>query len=94
MENGSLNPCHRNLERVIVLQVVELGAAPGDNTGALEQMSFEQAVVAPFRALLDRVPRGDWPKLNEEIHSAIRKYQDGNDLKFTATIVLGSGRKP
>jgi SAM-dependent methyltransferase len=64
---------------------------PGTPEEVWEQ---QQAVVAPFRALLDCVPPGDWPKLDEEIHSAIRKYQDGNDLKFTATIVLGSGRKP
>src|SRR5215470_8168483 len=54
----------------------------------------QQAVVAPFRALLDRVPAIDWPRLNEEIHSALRKYQDGDELKFTATIVLASGCKP
>jgi len=64
---------------------------PGTPEEVWEQ---QQAVVAPFRALLDRVPPGDWPRLNEEIYAAIRKYQDGNDLKFTATIVLASGRKP
>lgn len=64
---------------------------PGTPEEVWEQ---QKAVVAPFRSLLDRVPPADWPRLNEEIHSAIRRYQDGDDLKFTATIVLASGRKP
>jgi SAM-dependent methyltransferase len=64
---------------------------PGTPEEVWEQ---QKAVVAPFRALLERVPAGEWPRLNDEVHAAIRKYQDGNDLKFTATIVLASGRKP
>jgi len=64
---------------------------PGSAEEVWEQ---QQAVAAPFRALLNRVPADRWPELNEEIYSAIRKYKDGDNLKFTATIIFASGRKP
>jgi ubiquinone/menaquinone biosynthesis C-methylase UbiE len=64
---------------------------PGPPEEVWEQ---QQAVAAPFHPLLKRVPAEQWPALNAEIHAAIRKYQDGDALKFSATIVLASGRKP
>lgn len=64
---------------------------PGTPEDVWEQ---QQAVAAPFRALLSRVKAEEWPALNAEIYDSIRKFQDGDNLKFTATIVLASGRKP
>jgi SAM-dependent methyltransferase len=52
-----------------------------------------QAVSVPFRPLLERVPVDRWPEINAEIHSAIRKYSDGEKISFGATVVLVSGRK-
>ena len=61
---------------------------------AEEVWELEQAVGAPFLPLLKRVPSERWPEINAEVHAAIRKYQDQDAIKFTATIVLASGQKP
>ena len=61
---------------------------------AEEVWELEQAVGAPFLPLLKRVPSEKWPEINAEVHAAIRKYEDQNAIKFTATIVLASGQKP
>jgi SAM-dependent methyltransferase len=63
---------------------------PGTPEEVWEQ---QQAVATPFHPLLKRVAADQWPALNQEIFAAIRKYQDGNEIKFTATIVLASGKK-
>ena len=64
---------------------------PGTAEEVWEQ---QQGTAAPFRSLLSRVKPDQWPTLNAEIHNSIRKYRDGENIKFTATIVLASGRKP
>jgi ubiquinone/menaquinone biosynthesis C-methylase UbiE len=52
-----------------------------------------KAVGTPFLPLFDRVPPEEWLEINAEIHAAIRKYQDVEGIKFSATIVLASGTK-
>jgi SAM-dependent methyltransferase len=63
---------------------------PGPPEEAWEQ---QRAIAMPFVPLLKRVPPDQWPAINDEVHAAIRKYEDGGSIKFTATIVLASGKK-
>lgn len=52
-----------------------------------------QAVAAPFRPLLERVPADSWEQINREVHAAIQKYVAGACIKFGAVVVLASGKK-
>ncbi len=52
-----------------------------------------QAVAVPFRPLLERVPAEQWPRIHAEVHAAVRKYSDGQQVAFGATVVLASGKK-
>jgi SAM-dependent methyltransferase len=56
---------------------------------------WEQArsVAVPFRPMLDRVPADKWPKIHEEVHSAVGKYFDGEKIEFGASVVLAAGQK-
>ena len=63
--------------------------------GTVEDVwEYERSVSAPFRALLDRVPPEKWEAISAEVHASLRKYVDGNSVKFGATLVLASGTKP
>ena len=64
---------------------------PGPPEEVWEQ---QQAVATPFLPLLKRVSASQWPAINEEIHTAIRRYEVEGAIQFTATIVLASGQKP
>lgn len=63
---------------------------PGTAEDVWEQV---QAVGAPFRALLDRVPTEKWPEINRDVLAAIRRYEKGREIQFGATLVLASGVK-
>jgi ubiquinone/menaquinone biosynthesis C-methylase UbiE len=52
-----------------------------------------QSVSVPFRPMLERVPQDMWPKINEEVLSAISKYVRGTNIEFGASVVLASGSK-
>ena len=58
-----------------------------------EAWQYEREVSAPFRALLDRVPPEKWEAINAEVHASLRKYADGDSVKFGAVVVLASGEK-
>ena len=62
--------------------------------GPVEQVwEYERAVSAPFRALLERVPPEKWDAINAEVLESLRKYVDGDSVKFGAVVVLASGKK-
>jgi len=63
---------------------------PGSAEEVWEQM---QSVSAPFRPLLDRVPPENWDEINRDVHAAVRRYGDGDSVKFGAVVVLASGTK-
>lgn len=63
---------------------------PGDGEQLWE---YAQAVSAPFRALLDRVPPEKWPQINHDVHAAIRQYARDGGIDFAAQIVFASGQK-
>jgi len=52
-----------------------------------------QSVAAPFRQLLNRVPRQRWPEINRDVLAAIGQYVRGNEIQFGATVVLACGTK-
>jgi len=52
-----------------------------------------QAVTVPFRPMLDRVPAGLWPQINEEVLAAVAQYRRGDNVEFGASVVLASGSK-
>ena len=60
---------------------------------AEEVWDYAQSVSTPFRPLLERVPKDKWPAINTEALTAIRKYVDGDSVKFGAVVVLAVGRK-
>jgi len=63
---------------------------PGPPEEAWEQ---QRAIATPFMPLFARVPAEAWPKINEEVHTAIRKHERDGAIEFTATIHLASGMK-
>ena len=58
-----------------------------------EVWQYAQSVSAPFRAMLDRVRPEDWAQVNADVHAAVSKYSDGNQISFSARVVLASGKK-
>lgn len=63
---------------------------PGTAEEVWEQV---RAVGVPFRPMLDRVPPDLWPRIHEEVRTAIGGYVSGENIEFTASIVLASGSK-
>ncbi len=59
-----------------------------------EIWEYAQAVSAPFRPLLDRIPEEKRKQIDAEVLASIRKYEDGSRVKFGVTVVLASGSKP
>ena len=64
---------------------------PGE---AEEVWEYAQAVSAPFRPLLERVPQEDWPKINHAVVHELRKFERDGGIDFGAQVILASGRKP
>lgn len=61
---------------------------PGSAEEVWEQM---RAMSAPFRPLLDRVPPEKWDEINRDVRAAVRRYGDGDSVKFDAVVVLAWG---
>jgi hypothetical protein len=43
--------------------------------------------------MLERVPAGEWPRINREVCAEVGKFSDGGTIRFGATVVLASGTK-
>lgn len=52
-----------------------------------------RAVSVPFRPMLDRVPSNLWPQIHEEVRAAIRRYVQGENIAFGASVIMASGIK-
>ncbi len=59
-----------------------------------EVWEYAQAVSAPFRPLLKRVPQGEWPVIQREVYGEIRKYSREGGIDFGARVVFASGVVP
>ena len=53
-----------------------------------------KAVTTPFRALLARVPKGEWERVDRDVYAAIQRHVKDGEIRFGATIVLASGTSP
>jgi SAM-dependent methyltransferase len=62
--------------------------------GSAEQLwQYAQAVSAPYRALLDRVPQDQWDSINAEVIATIAHFHKPNAIEFLAEVVLASGKR-
>jgi len=61
---------------------------PGE---AEEVFEYACAVAAPFRPMLERVPAEEWPAIRAEATAAIERYRVGNEIRFSADVILASG---
>jgi SAM-dependent methyltransferase len=52
-----------------------------------------QAVSMPFKPMLERVPEKMWPQINRDVRTAVGGYVRGENIEFTARVVMASGRK-
>ena len=62
---------------------------PGD---AEEVFEYACAVAAPFRPMLERAPADEWPLIRAEAKAAMERYRVGDEIRFSADIVLASGK--
>jgi ubiquinone/menaquinone biosynthesis C-methylase UbiE len=63
---------------------------PGPPEEMWEQV---QAVAAPFRPLLSRVPKDLWPSVTAEVMREVGKFADERGVHFEAVVVMASGVK-
>jgi ubiquinone/menaquinone biosynthesis C-methylase UbiE len=63
---------------------------PGTPEEVWEQL---RSVAVPFRPMLEGVPADLWPRIHEEVQAAIGRYVNGENIEFTASIILASGSK-
>ena len=62
---------------------------PGD---AEEVCEYFCEVSAPFRPMLERVRKEDWPAIRAEAKAAIERYRVRDEIRFGADVVLASGK--
>jgi SAM-dependent methyltransferase len=88
---GSLSAA---LRRVGFEAEEEIKTLPWTWPGAVEEVwEYVQSVSTPFRPLLERVPKDKWEAIHSEVQATIRKYVDGDNVKFGIVVVLAAGRK-
>jgi SAM-dependent methyltransferase len=63
---------------------------PGPPEEAWEQ---QRAIATPFLPMFNRVPAEAWPKINDEVHAAIRRHEKNGAIEFGATIILAAAKK-
>ena len=72
----------------------ETKTLPWTWAGSVEDVwEYAQSVSVPFRPMLQRVPSDQWPKINAEVHAALRRYSDGDKIAFGASVVFASGTR-
>ncbi|MGA2355017.1 MAG: class I SAM-dependent methyltransferase [Terriglobales bacterium] len=59
---------------------------------AEEVFEYACAVAAPFRPMLERVKADDWPIIRAKAIAAIELYRVEDEIRFTARVVLASGK--
>ena len=71
----------------------ETKTVPWTWPGPVEELwEYARSVSVPYRPMLERVPADQWPQVDAAVHAAVRQYSDGENIDFTATVVLASGR--
>jgi SAM-dependent methyltransferase len=59
---------------------------------AEEVFEYARAVSSPFRAMLERVPEHEWPRIGADVLAAMKPYQVGDEIHFGANVILASGK--
>ena len=60
--------------------------------GPVEEVwEYAQSMSTPFQPLLNRITPEKRDQITREVHAAIRKYVDGDSVKFGAVLVLAAG---
>jgi len=69
----------------------EFRVVPWSWPGTPEEVwEYFQEVTVPFKPLFEAVPQAQREKVNAEVLERIRRYYDGTQVNFTATICLAS----
>jgi len=63
---------------------------PGEPQDAWE---YAQSISAPFRPLLERVPKEMWPNINQEVIGEITRFAGEGGIQFGAQVVFASGQR-
>jgi SAM-dependent methyltransferase len=58
-----------------------------------EAWEQQRAIATPFLPLFSRISAEEWPKINNEVHAAVRRFERNGAIEFSATIILASGTK-
>jgi SAM-dependent methyltransferase len=73
----------------------EIQRLPWIWAGTAEELwEYAQAVSAPFRPLLRRIPSNRRAEIDAQVRAAIRAYEDGGRIKFEVVVRFASGNKP
>jgi hypothetical protein len=59
-----------------------------------EVWEYFREITLPFRPLLAGIPPDKAKQVNAEVIAAIARYYDGQQVNFTADVVLASAQKP
>ena len=57
-----------------------------------EVIEYACAVAAPFKPMLERVSEEMWPAIRSEAVASMEQYRSGDEIRFTADVILASGR--
>jgi SAM-dependent methyltransferase len=57
-----------------------------------EVIEYACAVAAPFKPMLERVSEEMWPAIRSEAMACMEQYRSGDEIRFTADVILASGR--
>lgn len=91
-ERGSLSTVLRNAGFTAIEE--ETRTLPWAWPGPAEEVWEQNRTVAvPFRAMLDRVRKDEWPRIHSAVLEAVNQYCDGESIAFGARVVLASGEK-
>ena len=91
-ESGSLSAALREAGFEAVQEALK--TLPWSWPGSVEEVwEYAQAVTTPFRPLLERVRAEQWPSVNADVHAAVARYVDGDNVNFGVRVVLGGGEK-
>lgn len=60
---------------------------------AEEVWELTQEVSTPFLPMLKRIPKEKWEQANSAVLQAVRRFADGDQIKFGAVVVFASGTK-
>jgi len=68
------------------------GEVPWTWRGSADEVfEYVRAVSTPFRPMIERVREDQWPAILADTREAINRYRGGDEIRFGAQVILGSG---